>query len=122
MKKVLILEDDPIRHKAFKTNFWHCDMTIVITAQEAIKKLTNNQYDYLFLDHDLGGTQFAPSDENSGYAVAKFLENNPQYKPATRIIIHSLNPDGRKAMNMALPEAVQLPSIWTQTVDFDVCE
>ena len=119
MKKILILEDDPVRHSAFRKNFWSCELTIVVTAQEAIKDLTENKYDILFLDHDLGGTTFAPSDENSGYGVAKFLEQNPKYKP-NLIILHSLNPQGRTAMNMALPEAIQKPFIWQAEIDFGV--
>ena len=118
MKKVLILEDDPIRHKAFKKNFWRCDMTIVETAQDAIKELINNKFDYLFLDHDLGGTQFAPSDENSGYGVAKFLKEHKEFQP-TVIVLHSLNPAGRLAMKHALPNAYEQPLIWNLEIDFN---
>lgn len=117
MIKILILEDDHNRHVQFKNNFVNCEITIVETVEKAIKELVENKFDYLFLDHDLGGTQFAPSDENSGYAVAKFLEQNPQYKP-TDIFLHSLNPQGRMTMNMALPEAKQAPFAWTKGIDF----
>ena len=119
MLKVLILEDSQDRIEYFKKNFTNAELLFTDIPQEAIKILQNNKIDYLFLDHDLGGTVFAKSDENSGYAVAKWLEENKSFIPAN-IFLHSLNPDGVKNMNQALPDAKPAPFIWSRKVDFSV--
>ena len=117
MKKILILEDDIERVKQFSDNFIDAEMIFTTTPAEAISYLQKEKFDYLFLDHDLGGTTYAESNENSGYAVAKWLEENPKYKP-TYIILHSLNPQGVANMKAALPEANIVPFVWTKIIKF----
>jgi hypothetical protein len=78
-----------------------------------IEKLKECTWDVLMLDHDLGGNVYVPSggSEPTGYDVAKWLRLNPEYKPE-KIILHSLNPIGRKNMLKELPEALDLPHAW----------
>ena len=118
MTKILILEDSEERIKAFKKNFFSVDMFYTDKPLVAIEELKKGGYKMLFLDHDLGGTTYAASDENSGYAVAKWLEENPQHQPPI-IVLHSLNPTGVENMNKALPNAKKVPFVWNMQLNFD---
>jgi CheY-like chemotaxis protein len=110
--RILVLEDDPERHKYFRQLAIENDLTIVETSSECIILLYNHTYDCLFLDHDLGGQVYVNSDlPNTGYEVAKWLEGHPERKPKN-IIIHSLNGVGAQRMNQALPEALYIPFAW----------
>lgn len=114
-KIVLVLEDDPERIKQFKKRLIGNTFQIVSDADAAILALTYNKWDVLFLDHDLGGETYVPSSNaNTGYQVAKFLHDNPKYKPSEAIIIHSLNPGGAENMQAVLPEAYRIPFAWTK--------
>jgi len=108
---ILILEDDKERHKAFLNNLNVASVVIVDTAKEAIQKLSKYSWDYLFLDHDLGGQQMVESGPGTGYEVALWLEQNPDKQPA-KIIIHSFNPTGALKMKQALPKAKLRPGCW----------
>jgi hypothetical protein len=68
----------------------------------------HRKFDYMFLDHDLGGTTFAAvGTENSGCSVAKKIsELRVEY---TEIIIHSMNFVGALAMQAVLPRALVVP-------------
>jgi response regulator of citrate/malate metabolism len=105
--KIFVLEDDLTRLATMKKklydkygsdlNIIHCE-----TAKEAKAVLVKEQpFDLICLDHDLGGEQFLPSEEeNTGYQVAVFMaENKIQY---TECIIHSLNFPGATRMWHAL--------------------
>lgn len=92
--KVLFLDDDLNRHRMFKENFGDesNDITYVETSKEAIDQLTYNDFDSIFLDHDLGGEIYQESKEGTGWEVAKWIGENLTYKPI--IIIHSMNSAG----------------------------
>ena len=105
---ILILEDDINRTIQFYKMFEGNDTQIVESPDECIQKLKDFKWDVLFLDHDLGGEIYCPSDDKSGYKVAKWLEEFPEYKP-TKIFLHSMKPIGRQNMKNAIPEAVELP-------------
>lgn len=115
--KILILEDSEERIKAFKKNFIGVEIVFTDKPDVAIEELKKGGFAALFLDHDLGGTTFAESDENSGYAVAKWLEENPQFQPEV-IILHSLNPIGVQNMQRALPKARVVPFAWNKVLQF----
>ena len=101
--KIFILEDDPNRVSWFKENLDCKNLDITEFVEEAIELLNNNTYDAVFLDHDLGGTYYAPSDEKSGYAVAELIAENITYKPI--IVIHSMNHAGGTRMYGVLRDA-----------------
>lgn len=98
MYKLLILDDDQIRHDGFKRKFPEYELKHTYTAEETIDALKNNEYDYVFLDHDLGGEQMVASGDGTGYEVAEWLANHHCRCPKMAIYIHSLNPIGRKNM------------------------
>lgn len=109
--KILILEDSAERVRKFRQNLFNCSLTVTDDVEFCISQLKNNNWDALFLDHDLGGSVFSPSNENSGYCVAKWLRDNPERKPE-QIFIHSLNFDGVERMRLAIPEAIVSPFVW----------
>jgi len=108
---ILILEDDHARQVTFMRNLIGTNTVIVETAQDAIQKLSESAWDYLFLDHDLGGLQMVASGPGTGYEVAVWLEEHPDRQPQN-IIIHSFNPDGAQKMHQALPNSVLAPGCW----------
>lgn len=109
--KILILEDDPHRVSQFEKNLSVSMITVTDRAEDAINHLKTQQWDVLYLDHDLGGDQMVESGPGTGYEVAVFLEQNPKYKPKA-IVIHSLNVPGSMKMKQVLPEAILKPFAW----------
>jgi hypothetical protein len=80
-------------------------------AKEAISLLEHVKFDLVFLDHDLGGEAFVNSSEpNTGAEVSRWLEDpiNHMSKPRV-LVIHTMNPAGRKYMAQALPDAMVCP-------------
>ena len=118
-KRILILEDNEERNKQFHSNFSNAEIVITDNVEVAKKKLIEEKWDALFLDHDLGGKVYVESggSEPTGYDVAKFLSINTQFKPEC-IILHSLNESGRKNMLALVPEAREIPFVWTMPMDF----
>ena len=109
--KILILEDDKERQRAFRQSLIGADAIIVEKADDAILELQKTAFDWLFLDHDLGGNVFTLSNEKSGFWVAKWLSENTDRMPAN-VILHSLNPEGRKNMKAVLPRAIECAFAW----------
>jgi CheY-like chemotaxis protein len=108
---ILILEDDRNRQRIFIERLIGTNAVIVETVEAAIDLLSSQDWDYLFLDHDLGGEQMVPSGPGTGYEVAKWLAENPSRQPPN-IIIHSYNPAGAQNMHGVLPNAVVSPGCW----------
>jgi len=111
--RILILEDNSERQEQFKKNLVGHNIEITDSSKIAIETLSNKKWDILFIDHDLGGKVFVPSEENTGYEVAKFLEEHKQFIPKN-IIVHSLNPVGAKNIMNILPNAIHIPFAWTE--------
>lgn len=111
--KILILEDNPERQEEFKKNLVGHNVEIVDSSKIAIDKLKSEKWQLLFLDHDLGGQVYVESGDNTGYEVAKFLEENKHHMPSN-IVVHSLNPVGAKNIIDALPNAIHIPFVWTK--------
>lgn len=119
--RVFILEDDLNRIVHFKERFRemeynYVNITHVETAEEAIKKLSSEKYDVLFLDHDLGGEAYVSTDhKNTGSEVVRWFENNPNnLNDDVLKVIHSFNPSGAQYMNKGLKNSVMIPGVWAQ--------
>lgn len=108
---VLILEDSAERMKQFKTRLIGKIVYHAQTPREAISFLRSKQVDVLFLDHDLGGRVFEKPSDNTGYGVAKWLSENPEFTPG-QVIIHSLNNHAAKLMQSLLPGSQVVPFAW----------
>lgn len=106
--RIFILEDNQERIEAFKKYLNSHELTIVSEALEAIKLLEKDlNYDFIFLDHDLGGQIFVNvAEENTGSTVARYLTDK---EIKGNIIIHSFNPIGAKNMLNYLPNAYYVP-------------
>jgi hypothetical protein len=88
----VLLEDDPKRIEWFRTVF--PDIVVTQTPEECLWALDNDT-DILFLDHDLLGRQFVPSDDPfTGMELVRRLLELPQKPRIREIIIHSCNPSG----------------------------
>lgn len=109
--RILVLDDDLNRQKAFKQALIGTILEQVYTAKEAIQKLKDHPFDAVFLDHDLGGKTMVASGEGTGFEVAKWLYDNPDRMPK-QIIIHSFNPVGAQCMKALLPSAQVCPGAW----------
>lgn len=110
--KVLFLDDDKDRMKHARRHFMNETLSEAETAQDAIKMLEKySPYDLVSLDHDLGGNIYCPSDDNSGYAVAKYISKMPKELLPKHVVIHSFNPVGSQNMINVLVGIVHLSKI-----------
>jgi CheY-like chemotaxis protein len=111
--RILFLDDDKIRHKAFKRMHIGSVIKSVHTAKECIAALEIDEvYDVVSLDHDLGGEIFAASDKNSGLEVARYIRDGlDKAKYPKRVIVHSMNPIGAKRMVQTIQDA-GVPVVW----------
>ena len=85
--RILILDDDMIRHAAFQRALVGCFVRSVTTVAECIRALEDGVWDYLFLDHDLGGEIYVDSfrkEGGTGYDVAVWLRAHPSSMPGDR--------------------------------------
>ena len=118
---ILILEDDKTRHGFFRDQFDKPGNYVLIVEEPepCIDQLEIHDWDAVFLDHDLGGEVYCPSDEKSGFHVAEWLAK-PDSKCPPAIYVHSLNTVARKNMLTCLSESrkdfllVDAPSCWLE--------
>lgn len=72
---ILFLDDDPTRAQIYVRE--NPDVLWVETADDCIKQLEFQRWEFVSLDHDLGGEQFVSSDgDNTGMAVVRWIEEN----------------------------------------------
>lgn len=111
--RILVLDDDDIRHQAFARRFINHSVVHAMTVDEACDALNKEKFDLVHLDHDLndhGHRSVAASMygqvELTGFDVARFIardltiDNRPD-----RVVIHSWNPPGAKMMAEILRDA-----------------
>ena len=110
--RVFVLDDSDERLRIFRSKLIGHTVITAKTVSEAISALgKDGPFEYIFLDHDLADQTMVPSGPGTGYEVAQWLAQHPE-KQAPNIILHSFNPDGRKAMASALPKAQESPGAW----------
>lgn len=97
--KVLFLDDDQIRIDDMK-GLLPPGTKYIKTGKGAINQLSKGEeWNILFIDHDLGET----GEYRTGYDVALWIAKN---EPIIRkIIIHSMNPVGSNQMYMLFKNA-----------------
>lgn len=105
--RILFLDDDLARHKAFARLAIGHEMDPVTTAAQAIGALRENEYDLVALDHDLGGNVFVDSNspEGTGYTVAKAMAEDQSLKRPRHVVVHSFNPAGVERIVNRLSDA-----------------
>lgn len=96
--KILVLDDDDVRHEAFKFAFCTEELYQARTHDEAVALLDKHSpFDRVFLDHDLNDHQYV-SRERTGLDTAAYIANLPREKHPKEVVVHSWNPDGAKYM------------------------
>jgi hypothetical protein len=93
--RVFLLEDDERRHHWFATRVKGDVLDVADTVERARELLSGNNYDAIFLDHDLHLEHYGSStedDERTGYAL--WLASNPELQRASTIY----NPAGRHGL------------------------
>jgi len=110
--KIVILEDNPERMKSFNRKLIGRATVISFDNVEDFSSYieeNKEKIDMFFLDHDLGGMIYVPSENhNTGYQAAlKIVEVYGEDYP--EIIIHSMNNVGADNMHSILKKADKLP-------------
>lgn len=110
--KILFLDDSIHRTAAFARATPNDEVTLTQTAQATIEALTNEVFDEVWLDHDLGGQVYQSSDrEDCGMEVVRWIIRN--LPPINKIVVHSWNIPAAKQMRDMLWRAgyrvIQVP-------------
>jgi hypothetical protein len=111
MSWILFLDDDKLRHTAFRDNYPRREGDVihhVFTYREAVEHLHAFDYDVMFLDHDLSLEDVmcnpdGPTNAKTGYDFVKYFGLSEQvYQKIlardTFVVVHSYNPVGAKRM------------------------
>ena len=124
--RIFFLDDNHNRYKVFASNCIGHTIDYAQTAEQALRMLATNEYDIIFLDHDLneehytGDYSLAPT----GFTVAKQMREFNHLHGA-KVVVHSLNSDGRQNIKSAIKDcySVWIPEdglptmLWTHPVD-----
>lgn len=104
--KILILDDDDFRHQVFAENLTGHSVTHTRNSAEFFNALGKEQFDIVFLDHDLGDIVFDPyKREITGTHVAQGMVDKLDKIP--KCVIHSWNPSGAQRMRSILSRKCQ---------------
>jgi CheY-like chemotaxis protein len=99
--RVLIVEDNEARCAWFRERLKDRQLDVTCDVRTAIEWLVERDYEAILLDHDLTYEHYLtdePDDERTGYAVARWLADNPTSHRNALIVIHSLNYTGARRM------------------------
>ena len=100
-RRILIVEDDETRCAWFRERLADSLLDVTCDVREAVRWLGERDYRALLLDHDLVEEHYflnEPDDERTGYAVARWLADNPTVQRDALIVVHSLNYTGAGRM------------------------
>lgn len=120
--KILILDDDNERILWLVNRLTPNYVFICKTADEAINALLRYNFQFIFLDHDLSDEHYQiyhdcvrndgvpvpyidKFDNETGYAVAKFLADNSNINKDACVFIHSQNRFQAERMRKLLAES-----------------
>jgi CheY-like chemotaxis protein len=122
LPRVLVVEDDETRCAWFRKHLRGRALDVTCDVRAAIAWLASRDYVAILLDHDLADEHYfsnARDDERTGYAVARWLAENPTRQRDALIIVHSLNYVGAQRMLGVLRdagrEAEHIPFHYLQT-------
>ncbi|MDO8611144.1 MAG: hypothetical protein Q7R95_11515, partial [bacterium] len=113
--RILIVDDQETRHKKIQSlvmDYFDKPVSIwsAYTVKSAIKFLKQEEFDVIFLDHDLGENIYQDSNElDTGYQIAKFII--AAGINTKEIIVHSMNYPGAMNILDILPQAKYIPFI-----------
>jgi len=98
--RILIVEDTVERQEILKNLYREHAWILAHTADRAIRMLSVYDFDLVSLDFDLAG-------DKKGDEVASFISRSRNSK--TKVIVHSMNPQGAVKISRLLPNAVHVP-------------
>lgn len=105
---VFLLDDDQRRHKWFERRFSGDELAIAKNVIEAKEILEKEHFDAIFLDHDLLPHHYESNEhgdfDNTGFAVAEWLNQRADLQRAATIIVHTRNADAAIPMVQKLRE------------------
>lgn len=111
--KILFLDDDNYRFSLFKRENPNVDVDWAINYETGVNYVRNNNYDVIYLDHDLGWY------EPTGKDFVNYMIKNKI--PAKLVICHSMNPVGRENMVSMLSSygynVINRPFAWTHSTN-----
>jgi len=111
--KILIIEDDPRRHRYFRRGLIGASIDFARSAQAALRNITEVEYDVIFFDHDL--FEHSGPDAGTGMDVAKVVSDRAKVPPKM-VMVHSLNPSASADMVKILRgqgiTTYQCPFVW----------
>lgn len=117
---ILVLDDDPARHKAFRQGLIGAQVVAFRTAPEAIawlKDPLNPVPTTIFLDHDLDQFGTPASVAGNGMHVAAVIASQRRLVTA-HVIVHSVNPLAGPVMARMLLRALRSvdlrPGAWNE--------
>ncbi|HEX8722688.1 MAG TPA: cyclic-phosphate processing receiver domain-containing protein [Pyrinomonadaceae bacterium] len=106
--RILIVEDDETRCAWFRERLGAGRLDVTCDVPTAVRWLSERDYSAVLLDHDLAEEHYftnEPDDERTGYAVARWLAENPTRQRDATILVHSLNYPGAQRMLAVLRAA-----------------
>lgn len=97
--KILIVDDEPARHKIFLKRLSHGNSIVIVRSYHAaVRELERTgRFDRVYLDFDLdeysdSSVEYGEfSKHRNGIEVAKFVASLPDSKKPKEVIVHSLN-------------------------------
>lgn len=103
--RIFFLDDDYGRYKVFCQNCIGHSLDYAQTADQALKMLAENEYDIIFLDHDLNEEHYVGDYTKmpTGFTVAKQMRDF-KHLHGTQVVVHSLNPAGRQNIKSAIKD------------------
>jgi CheY-like chemotaxis protein len=120
--RVLIVEDNEARCVWFRERLKGRQLDVTCDVPTAIGWLAERVYEAVLLDHDLAEEHYFSDerdDERTGYAVARWLADNPTSQRDALIVVHSLNYAGSRRMvdilRAAGRDAEHIPFPYLQT-------
>jgi CheY-like chemotaxis protein len=120
--RILIVEDDEARCAWFRARLAGSRLDVTCDVRQAVRWLAEHDYRAVLLDHDLSDEHYLsnePDDERTGYAVARWLAENPTRQRDALIVVHSLNYAGARRMVEVLRaagrDAEHIPFHYLQT-------
>lgn len=102
---ILILDDDPDRHRYFRRNLVGAHLVQVTTAPEAIRELQRLRPSVICLDFDLDQHGTPLRQSGTGWDVASYLLAHYRDFRRAQIVVHSINPLAGPAMADLLEHA-----------------
>lgn len=124
--RILVLDDIKFRHDVFDRIYEGHDVRHAYTYSSFVYLLRGVKWDLVHLDHDLGDfvkdadtyvDGWGKTQEYNGqHATMRICELEDALLPG-RAIIHSVNPEGARAMKSML-ERRGVPVVWEPFADF----